>query len=136
MSKKRNVMVCVTQQKTCERLIKRGTVVRKYIKDSELYVFHVVNGSNKFLDSEKESNALEYLFSVTKVENGNMVVTRSENVLKSIIDFVKERDIAEIVIGEGAETEEDEDEAETFLNKLEQSLPGVNINIVEREIQD
>ncbi len=133
MSKRKNVMVCVTQQKTCERLIKRGVVVRKYIKGDELYVFHVVTGSNKFLDSEKESNALEYLFSVTKAESGNMVVTRSENVLKSIVDFVNEKDIAEIIIGEGAETEEEE---ETFLNKLEQNLPGVNINIVEREIQD
>jgi K+-sensing histidine kinase KdpD len=134
MNKKRNVMVCVTQQRTCERLIKRGVVVQKYIKDSELYVFHVVTGSNKFLDSEKESNALEYLFSVTKAEKGNMVVTRSENVLNSIVEFVREHDINEIIIGEGAEAEGEEEE--TFLNKLEQNLPGVNINIVEREIQD
>lgn len=35
-----NVLVCVTQQKTCERLIKRGALLKNKYK-SELYVIHV-----------------------------------------------------------------------------------------------
>lgn len=124
-------MVCVTQQKNCERLIQKGSALRKYIQAAELYVFHVVTGEDKFLNSDKESNALEYLFSITKAENGNMVVTRSEDISKSIIDFVKKNEIFDIIIGESP-SDEDEDE-DTFLNRLKKKLPDVKFHIVSKE---
>ena len=47
---KTNVMVCVTQQKTCERLILNGYNLAK-AKNGKLYVIHVVNEKEKFLES-------------------------------------------------------------------------------------
>lgn len=127
---KNNVLVCVTQQKTCERLIKHGAKMKKYIHGSDLFVFHVVMEGSKFLDSNRESEALEYLFSITKAEKGRMVVTRSNSIIKSIVDFVKNNNVAEIVIGESPEFETKE---ETIIEKLERLLPDVNINVVSRD---
>lgn len=128
--RKNNILVCVTQQKTCERLIKQGARMKKYIHGSELFVFHVVMEGSKFLGSNSESEALEYLFSVTKVEQGSMVVTRSSSTIKSIVDFAKDNNISEIVIGEGPEGDTNE---ETIINKLERLLPDVNINVISRD---
>jgi len=133
MVKKGNVMVCVTQQKTCERLIKRGNEFKKLFHAGELFVFHLVLGNHKFLDSEKESNALEYLFSVTKAENGKMVVTRADDVLKSIKEFVKENEICDIILGESCEAQDDYENS--FVEILDKMLPNVNIHVVQKELE-
>ncbi len=63
--KNRNVMVCVTQQKTCERLILSGYEMLKNDND-KLFVIHVVNEKDNFLDNNSDGEALEYLFNVSK----------------------------------------------------------------------
>ncbi|CCQ92635.1 conserved hypothetical protein [[Clostridium] ultunense Esp] len=59
------VMVCVTQQKTCERLILEGYRLIKS-NDDKLYVIHVVNERERFLENVDDGEALEYLFNVSK----------------------------------------------------------------------
>lgn len=59
------VMVCVTQQKTCERLILEGYKLINS-NDDKLYVIHVVNEREKFLENDDDGEALEYLFNVSK----------------------------------------------------------------------
>ncbi len=58
---KTNIMVCVTQQKTCERLILSGYKLAEATK-GKLYVIHVVNEKDKFLNNVNDGEALEYLF--------------------------------------------------------------------------
>ena len=43
----KNIMVCVTQQKTCERLIHTGYNMTN--ENDNLYIIHVVNENDKFL---------------------------------------------------------------------------------------
>jgi len=47
MRKKKRIMVCVTQQKSCERLIKRGAELSD-AKHGDLYVVHVVKENWKY----------------------------------------------------------------------------------------
>lgn len=95
---KSKVMVCVTQQKTCERLILEG---HKLIKSEEdkLYVIHVVSERENFLEYANDGEALEYLFNVSKKVGADLTVLRSKDVLKAIIDFAKSNHITHIVMG-------------------------------------
>ena len=68
-------MVCVTQQKTCERLILSGYRLLE-AKDGKLYVIHVVNEKEKFLESVNDGEALEYLFGVSKKVGADLTVLR------------------------------------------------------------
>ena len=61
----RNILVCVTQQKTCERLINEANKLLSEYKGN-LYVINVVKNELNFLDSTVESEALEYLFGISK----------------------------------------------------------------------
>ncbi len=96
--KNAKVMVCVTQQKTCERLILEGYKLVK-TKDDKLYVIHVVSQGEKFLEYIDDGEALEYLFNVSKKAGADLTVLRSKNILKAMIDFAKENHITHIVMG-------------------------------------
>ncbi|NLX61296.1 MAG: universal stress protein [Tissierellia bacterium] len=95
---KKNIMVCVTQQKTCERLILKGNELVESEED-KLFVIHVVNEKEKFLESYSDGEALEYLFQVSKESGADLTVLRSKNILKTLIDFAKDNEITHIVMG-------------------------------------
>lgn len=94
-----NVMVCVTQQRTCERLINLGADLQKKLK-GELYVIHVVKEGVNFLGNDKEGDALEYLFSISKGVGANLTVLRSQNIVGALAEFAQENNIEHIILGE------------------------------------
>lgn len=96
-----NVMVCVTQQKTCERLIKVGLELGN--DNSKLYVVHVAPKGLNILGNSEEGEALDYLFEISKDVGADMTVIRSSQVSKSIIEFCKRNDVNTIVFGESRE---------------------------------
>jgi len=116
--KTKKVMVCVTQQKTCERLIEGGS--NKIDKENdELYVIHVVNENDTFLYENNDSKALEYLFRVSKAVGADLTVIRSKDVIKAIVDFAKDKKITDIVMGESPSGKNQENSIEINLkNKL------------------
>ncbi len=67
----KKVMVCVTQQKSCEKLIQRGYEIIKG-KNDELFVVHVVKNDWRYFSQMEESDALEYLFDVSKKFNADL----------------------------------------------------------------
>ena len=77
MSRRPRVMVCVTRQKTCERLIRVG---KKLVNGSEgeLVVVHVSRVGDNFLGSNDEGEALDYLFQEAKNAGANLTVIRSD----------------------------------------------------------
>lgn len=97
-----NVMVCVTQQRTCERLIKRGAALSEKLK-GELYVIHVAKEGVNFLGNKREGDALEYLFNISKGVGANLTVIRSNDVVKAIIDYAENNNIKHIVLGQSPE---------------------------------
>ncbi|WP_057976458.1 universal stress protein [Caloramator mitchellensis] len=93
-----HILVCVTQQKTCERLIKKGAELKKDF-GGELFVIHVAKDGDNFLDNPMQNDALEYLFDISKEYEASMTVLRSNNVVEAIEKFAKENDISQIVLG-------------------------------------
>lgn len=92
-----NILVCVTKQKTCERLIKAAS--QRMAKGGNLHVLHVAKNSWNILDNARESEALEYLFKISKFYDAEMTMLRDDNISKTIADFAIKNNIDLIVLG-------------------------------------
>ncbi len=124
---KTNIMVCVTQQKTCERLILSGYKLAEATK-GKLYVIHVVNEKDKFLNNVNDGEALEYLFGVSKKAGADLTVLRSKDVIQEIINFAKDNNITHMILG--ATPKENNSRESNFALKLQESLPNVEFIII------
>lgn len=119
-----NIMVCVTQQKTCERLIGSGAKLKESI-GSDIYVIHVVKNNDNFLCNESEPDALQYLFNISKDAGADLTVLRSENVVETLINFANEKNIGYVVLGEPPKT------SNTFvIDNLKKSLVNAEFHII------
>lgn len=125
--KNKNVMVCVTQQKTCERLIVSGYSMLNKNTD-KLFVIHVVNEKDNFLNNDSDGEALEYLFNVSKKVGADLTVLRSKNVEMAMEEFAKKNDITHMLMG--ASPNSDGFESQNITLKLKNSLPNVEFIIL------
>ncbi len=102
MDSSKKIMVCVTQQKSCERLIEKGM---EFItsEEDELHVIHVVKENWKYFGQLKEADALEYLFEVSKTHGASLTVKKATDIDESLSDFAQKNDIDTIVMGESLE---------------------------------
>lgn len=126
MNSLRNILVCVTQQKTCERLIRKAAELRDELKGS-LFVIHVAKNDWNFLDNIKESEALEYLFVISKSVGANLTVLRADEIAETIANFVKENKISFVIMGEST----DDHKENNFYNKLRGMLNNnVEIKVI------
>lgn len=100
----KNVMVCVTQQKTCDRLIQYGSA---FLGDQkgELFIIHVAHRQLKFLGKNKDGDALEYLYEKALEYGANLTVVRSNDVLETLADLVEKNNITHVIVGESGEAE-------------------------------
>jgi len=113
----KNVMVCVTQQKTCDRLIKYG---HEFLgEDSgELFIIHVAHYQFHFLGNSKEGDALEYLYEKAMEYGANLTVVRSNDVLDTLVDLVEKNNITHIVLGASGEIQN----SSNIINKLQNKI--------------
>ena len=114
----KNVMVCVTQQKTCDRLIQYG---HEFLGDQkgELFIIHVAHYKIKFLGNSKEGDALEYLYEKALEYGANLTVVRSNDVLETLTDLVKKNKITHVIVGESGEAEVKSNMVELLKKKIE-----------------
>ena len=117
----KDVLVCVTRQKTCERLIKEGA--RLAGSDDELYVVNVSPDGWSLLGKQYEgadqaAEALEYLFEISKNYGAHMTVLRSEDVVKALVDFLNKKIISTVILGGSKE----EDHAGTMAKKIKRKV--------------
>ena len=120
MDMNKNVMVCVTQQKTCDRLIKYGHDLLGEGK-GELYIIHVAHYEFKFLGSTKEGEALEYLYQKALEYGANLTVVRSNHVLDTLVDLVEKNKISHVILGESGEIKNENN----IITKFENRIKGV-----------
>lgn len=120
-----NILVCVTQQKTCERLILKASNIKEESK-GDIFIIHVAKEGLNFLDNPKEGEALQYLFQISKSVGANLTVLKSDNIIKCIASFAKDNNISCIILGESLEKSEDN----IFYKNLKKILPNVIIEIV------
>jgi len=116
------VMVCVTVQKTCERLIRAGAILSK---DGELNVVHVAQPGAALLGNANESDALEYLYHIAREYGAEMTMLRSSSAMDSIVTFARTHQIGAIVVGLSRETGDD-----SFARTLQGRLPDVAIHAI------
>jgi K+-sensing histidine kinase KdpD len=118
------VLVCVTGQKTCERLIQEGAHIARQL-EGKVSVVHVAAQGETFLGSHKEGDALEYLFRAADEVGADMTVLRAEDVLDTLVRFARDGRADCIVVGTGKGREGGE-----FAERLRLRLPGVEIRSV------
>ena len=92
------VLVCVTGQHTCEVLIRSGAATAAE-RGGELSVLHVARTGQRFLGSEDEAAALEYLYRVSRENGADMTLTHSDDVPGAIEAFARNSGAGVIVIG-------------------------------------
>jgi len=92
------VLVCVTGQKTCERLIAEGHRLA-IEREEELSVLHVAHRGAELMGSFSEAEALEYLFKVSSARGADMTVVRSDEVVKTVEKHARRIGASLIVLG-------------------------------------
>jgi K+-sensing histidine kinase KdpD len=124
----KNILVCVTQQKTCETLIK-AAAKHKTSNNTELFVINVVKNDWNFLNSSREGEALEYLFGISKSVGANLTVLKSDNIIDTIANFTLENDIEHIFMGQSP----DDFSENNFYSELSTILNNIEISIISHE---
>lgn len=114
-----NILVCVTQQKHCERLIKAGAERIKNEND-ELYVLHVSKKGFNFLNQEDDGEALEFLYHKAKEFGANLTVVRSDDVLSVVLKTIKRNDIEHVILG----VSDQENKKNDFTETLKGAIPA------------
>ncbi|HPO04220.1 MAG TPA: universal stress protein [Bacillota bacterium] len=122
----KNVMVCVTQQKTCDRLIRYGHQLLGESK-GELFIIHVAHYQFKFLGSSKEGEALEYLYEKAMEYGAQLTVVRSNDVEDTLVDLVKKYKITHIILGESGEAAESSNVVQQLTNRVEKQAQVIVI---------
>lgn len=96
---KMHVLVCVTGQKTCEKLIDEGDRLAKEM-DAELSVVHVAKQGAALLGGNiTEAEALEYLFQISSEHGADMTVIRSNEVVNTLASHAKKVGAGLMVMG-------------------------------------
>lgn len=120
MKMKHKVMVCVTRQRTCERLIRCGADIAR-AKNHELLVVHAIHPNQTVMDSTEESQALEDLYNLAHSFNGEMAMLRAEDTLLALTNCAKNNKVRTVVMGVSPQNEG------SIVECLRINLPGVNI---------
>ena len=118
----KKTMVCVTVQKTCERLIRAGASLAG---GAGLSVGHVARSGEALLGGSSESEGWEFLFRISREYGAEMDMLRSDDVIDTIVDFAQRNAIETLVIG-AAGSRSSYDVAGT----LRARLPGVQVVVV------
>lgn len=88
-----NILVCVTKQDTAKHLIEKGMKM-KVGQEGELFILHVTKKDIQHLAEE-----IDYFYTICKSYDAGFGVIHSDSIIKSIVKYVKERDIDKIVLG-------------------------------------
>ena len=104
---KNHVLVCVTGQRTCERLIAEGDRLAAELA-AELSVVQVARQGMGLLGGVvAEAEALEYLFKVSSEHGADMTVIRSESVVETLAGHARKINADLMVLGAPRQTDRD-----------------------------
>lgn len=120
-----SVLVCVTGQKNCERLIVAGARFAQ-AERLPLNVLHVVRPGGNMMGFVNEPQALEYLLKVSVEHGASMYVRRSDDVISSI-EYAAKNEHAHILVAGRAANYSGWD----LLDELKRRLPGVRFEIMQ-----
>ncbi len=91
--KKPKTLVCVTDQMSCDKLIKAGRILADF-SGTELTVVNVA------LDgAPQDPRSMEHLFKETSAHGGEMIVLYHSDASKAIIKYLKSNKVANVLSG-------------------------------------
>ena len=118
-----HILVCVTGQKTCRRLIDEGArLALDY--DADLSVLHVARTGADFLDNPSQSEAIEYLYQISAAHGADMTLIKAENVLDTLAAYARRVEADLVVIGASRKGDRN------FAHDLSLVLPHSEIHVV------
>lgn len=120
-----SVLVCVTGQKSCERLIVAGADIAAREGGCLLTVLHVARIGGSVMGFVNEPEALEYLLRASIEHGADMMVRRADDVAKAIEDEARRLNARVIVAGRAADYS-----GWDLLDALKLRLPGVRFEIL------
>ncbi len=94
---KSRIMVCVTPQKSCRRLVERGAE-RARETNGEFCVVYV-NKNNDIYKDLKEHKILIELFEMAQKLGGRVSILVGRKISDTLAEFADENDITEIIVG-------------------------------------
>ena len=97
MNQKECILVCVTVQKECGRLIEKGKALARE-NDVPLQVLHVSGGKNP-LGNPDAAEALNYLFSLAHEAEGEMNILYETDVPAAIARYAGKQGAKKIIMG-------------------------------------
>ena len=119
-----SVLVCVTGQKSCERLIVTGAKLAGQDK-VPLTVMHVVRTGGNVLGFVNEPEALEYLLRISIEHGADMVIKRADDVANAIEAEARRQNAGVIVAGRAFNYS-----GWDLLDELKGRLPDVRFEIL------
>lgn len=121
-------MVCVTSQRSCDKLIARG-IDRAGAGDPPafLHVVHCVETGRNFMNTPYEADAIEYLFTAAQLAGAELSLVRADNVDDALVNYAENHGIQLIILGAGAAGGANR---EPINLRLQRRLPGVEFDVV------
>lgn len=124
MEKEPCVLVCVTRQRNCEKLIQEGARIARENAEP-LVVVHVAGKGQRLLGNDSDADTLEYLYQCSKDIGAEMNVLRTEDTIKAMVKFAKDMQAETIVIGASPKKGD-----RNFSQELERLLPNAYLHTV------
>ncbi len=121
------ILVCVTEQPQCDRLIRKGRQLADS-QDAALMVLHVRTRQKTLMGSTDISAALNQLYADARAADAEMEIISSTEVEKTIAEYARTQQITDIVIGASPK-----DGGVPMSERLEVLLPGVQVHTVRPE---
>ncbi|MEA4969351.1 MAG: universal stress protein UspA [Candidatus Pelethousia sp.] len=121
-----NIMVCVTNQKSCDRLIARGVERGGGAEEAQLHVVHCVHTSRNFMGSPFEGDAIEYLFTAAQLAGAELTLLRAPDVEDALIDYAQKHAITIMILGASGPAAD----PDNIIARLQRRLPEVEFDIV------
>ncbi len=121
--KKPAVLVCVTAQNSCDRLIKIGAEYAK-IRNCDLHVLMVHPPVSDYISMSSE---MEYLYQTTKYNNGEMTIIFDSDAPKIAADFARKLPAERLVTGMP------DGRLNGFIVRFHEALPDIPISMVSKD---
>ena len=116
------IMVCVTTQKSCDKLIAKG--VERAAGQGAL---HCVQTGHNFMGTPFEGDAIEYLFTAAQLAGAELDLLRAKDVENALVEYAVSHGIHAMVLGAGSSGSQPKD---SLIARLQRRLPEVEFVVV------
>lgn len=118
------ILVLVTMQRACARLIRRGADMALQ-EHCPLHALHVVvNSTVPDAETAIDAQVLDYLYALAGEAGAQMTVLTAEVAVTAIAEFASQQNVRKIIMGGG-------EQACGIAETLSEMLPGVQVMIVD-----